>query len=153
MRNAYTAPGLSIHFYVVEWDSTALPWAKFRGELLGPTDPAAAPANSIRGTIMSDWQKLGLSAEPNTGMNGVHASASPFEGMAERMNWLQTPARTDAFARELLDAGLSEATLKAWSVDPRVKVDGEMTSIFDALEDLDAGPCLDMLKAINAENC
>ena len=39
MRNAFTAPGLSIYYYVVEWDAATLPWAKFRGELLGPTDP------------------------------------------------------------------------------------------------------------------
>ena len=137
---------------VVEWDASTLPWAEFRGELLGPTDPSAAPADSIRGTIMSDWVKLGLTAEPNTGNNGVHASASPFEGMAERMNWLQVPASEDPFAKALLEAGLSEETIKAWSVDPRVKVDGEMSSIFDALEDMDAGPCLDKLKAISAEN-
>ena len=27
-------------------------------------------------------------AKPNTGDNGVHASASPFEALAERMNWV-----------------------------------------------------------------
>ena len=42
--------------------------------MLGPTDPAEAPAGSLRGQIMADWQGLGLSAEPNVGLNGVHAS-------------------------------------------------------------------------------
>ena len=32
------------------------------------------------GKILSDWETLGLSASPNVGENGVHASASPFEG-------------------------------------------------------------------------
>merc|ERR1712151_328156 len=84
MRNKFTDPSVSIHYYTVEFDSATLPWADFRGAVLGPTDPAAAPAESLRGRLHSDWQKLGLSAAPNTGDNGVHASASPFEGLAER---------------------------------------------------------------------
>ena len=64
----------------------------------------------------------------------------------------QVPASKDPFAKALLEAGLSKDTIKEWSVDPRVKVEGEMSSIFDALEDLDAGPCLDKLKAITREN-
>ncbi len=31
----------------------------------------------------------GLSYLPTVGDNCVHASASPFEGLAERMNWLK----------------------------------------------------------------
>ena len=38
---------------------------------------------------MKDWEALGLGFVPNVGENSVHASASPFEGLAERMNWLQ----------------------------------------------------------------
>ena len=36
------------------------------------------------------------------------------------------------------------ATIKAWSIDPRVKLDdaGAEGSIFDALEDTDAPQCL-----------
>jgi hypothetical protein len=36
------------------------------------------------------WEALGLRAPCNTSDNGVHASASPFEGLAEKMNWLVT---------------------------------------------------------------
>ena len=50
------------------------------GQVLGPTDPSTAPPDSLRGQIMSGWEGLGLAAPPNTGDNGVHASASPFEG-------------------------------------------------------------------------
>ena len=31
MRNKFTAPGLSIHYYTVQWDPAALSWADFRG--------------------------------------------------------------------------------------------------------------------------
>ena len=34
-------------------------WADFRGKLLGPTDPAAAPAGSLREQIYSKWEDLG----------------------------------------------------------------------------------------------
>ena len=66
-------------------------WADFRGKLLGPTDPADAPKDSARGKILAEWKELGLTEEPNVGLNGVHASASPFEAMAEINNWLETP--------------------------------------------------------------
>ena len=59
----------------------------FRGQLLGPTDPAEAPASSLRGKIAAQWEALGLAAAPDVGDNGVHASASPFEALAERLNW------------------------------------------------------------------
>jgi len=59
----------------------------FRGKLLGPTDPAEAPASSLRGKIAAQWEALGLAAAPDVGDNGVHASASPFEALAERLNW------------------------------------------------------------------
>ena len=34
-------------------------WADFRRKLLGPTDPAAAPAGSLREQIYSKWSDLG----------------------------------------------------------------------------------------------
>ena len=33
MRRKFTAPGKSIHFYVVEWDPAQLSWADFRGKV------------------------------------------------------------------------------------------------------------------------
>ena len=88
MRGKFTAAGTSIHYYVVEFDPTKLSWADFRGAVLGPTDPANAPADALRGIIAAGWEGLGLKAPCNGGDNAVHASASPFEGLAERMNWL-----------------------------------------------------------------
>merc|ERR1719265_103147 len=88
MRAGFTAPGKCIHYFTVEWDPAALSWADFRGQLLGPTDPADAPPGSLRGLMLAHWEQLGLPGKPNTGDNGVHASASPFEGLAERVNWL-----------------------------------------------------------------
>lgn len=83
----------------------------------------------------------------------MHASASPFEGFAERSNWLKTPFGDDVFGKQLLAAGISEETLKAWTVDPQVTLpgsDGKKGSLFDALEDLDLAECLAKCKQINA---
>ena len=100
--------------------------------------------DQLRGQIMKQWKKLGLKAEPDTGNNGVHASASPFEGLAERMNWLGYRCSGDSYCNALMRAGVKEATIKAWSVDPQVKIDpaGKKGSLFDALEDMDLEDCV-----------
>ena len=71
MRKRFTAPGSSIHYFTIEFNPAKLSWAEFRGKVLGPTDPATAPEDSLRGIIHADWKKLGLSAAPDTGNNGV----------------------------------------------------------------------------------
>merc|ERR1712113_993330 len=48
MRSKFTKANEEIYWYSVEWDSTALSWADFRGKVLGPTDPADAPKDSLR---------------------------------------------------------------------------------------------------------
>mmetsp|Transcript_32235 Transcript_32235/g.32858 ORF Transcript_32235/g.32858 Transcript_32235/m.32858 type:complete len:299 (-) Transcript_32235:57-953(-) len=138
MRSKFVDPSVSIHYYVVEWPMSELSWSDFRGKVLGPTDPAEAPADSLRGKVLASWESLGLKSVPNTGDNGVHASASPFEGLAERMNWLKVSPSEDEFGMRLIASGVSADTIKAWSVDPQVK--GK--SLFDQLEDLDSNDCV-----------
>lgn len=114
--------------------------------------------------ILKDWASLGLTAEPTTGNNCVHASASPFEGLAERMNWLKVSPeqvsylygrycpeilklirlavdQQDPFGAKALLAGIPVQAIKDWSVDPQVK--GK--SIFDQLEDTDAKECVEKM--------
>jgi nucleoside diphosphate kinase len=153
MRDKFCQEGTSIHCYEVEWDPAVLSWSGFRNKLLGPTDPADAPADSIRGTILSEYKEFGLSSVPNKGDNGVHASASPFEGLAEKSNWLKRSVEETDFGKALLGKGLSIETIKEWSVDPRVHLpEGGQGSVFDALEDMDAADCLTKLIEINAAN-
>jgi nucleoside diphosphate kinase len=152
MRSKFTAPGLSIYYYVVEFDANELSWEDFRGKVLGPTDPAEAPADSLRGLVMSDWEALGLEAEPNVGDNGVHASASPFEGLAERLNWAGADLEQDDFGKAMLAAGISSKWIEAGCVDPQVALDADGTkgSLFDAVEDMDRQECLDKLAELFA---
>jgi len=153
MRGKFTQAGESIHYFVVEFEDTTLAWSAFRGEVLGPTNPAEAPSGSLRGIVNADWEALGLKSAPNTGDNAVHASASPFEGLAERTNWLASKytLQTDAFAVALKGVGISEETMKAWSVDPQVPIPGAegKKSLFDQVEDMDFDACVAKLKEIN----
>jgi len=117
---------------------------------LGPTDPADAPSDSLRGAILAKWEELDLKSKPNTGDNGVHASASPFEGLAERMNWLGYRVDRDPFGRLLLKAGVTRKQVTEWSVDPQVTFGPlPMTkSLFDSLEDTDSDYCLALCQMI-----
>merc|ERR1719478_1684119 len=123
MREKYTKPGTSIYYYLVEWDPAKLSWEDFRGKVLGPTDPAEAPKDSLRGEILAKWQELGLTSEPNVGDNGVHASASPFEAFAERNNWMGVPIGKDSFGAAMLAGRVPMNIIKSWSVDPQVIIE------------------------------
>uniref|UniRef100_A0A7S1B8D5 Nucleoside-diphosphate kinase n=1 Tax=Corethron hystrix TaxID=216773 RepID=A0A7S1B8D5_9STRA len=154
MRAAYTNPGEKIIWYTVSWPADALSWADFRGKVLGATDPSAAPVGSARRTILDNYEELGLATKPNTGDNGVHASASPFEALAERVNWLGANVETDAYGKGLLAAKVQKDTIVEWSGDSQVSVDGETSegktmSVFDTLEDLDADDILAKVSKIH----
>ena len=86
--------------------------------------------------------------------NGAHGSASPLEGLSEKMNWLGKTLAEDDFGAALLRSGISEDTIKKWCVDARVKIseDGSEGSIFDALEDITADECLAKCVAIKGHN-
>ena len=142
MREKYTKPGESISYYLVEWDPKKLSWEDFRGKVLGATDPATAEEGSLRREIFKSWKSLGLKSEPNVGDNGVHASASPFEALAERLNWMGATLEGDDFGKAMLDAGIPKDKIMAWTKDPQVEFEGKKQSLFDMLEDLDYDDCL-----------
>jgi len=151
MRAKFVAPGTQIYYYVVEWDQDSLSWEDFRGKVLGPTDPATAPHDSLRGHVYKEWKALGLEYQPNVGDNALHASASPFEALAERMNWLGYRPHRDAFGKQLLKVA-TRAQIKEWCNDPQVTY-GPMSitkSLFDSLEDTNTDYCLALCQMIAA---
>jgi len=107
VRSKFTKPGTKVYHYSLQWDPTTLSWADVRGKILGPMDPAQAPAESLRGNMLGDWKVWGLTAQPDVGDNGVHALASLFKGLAEPINWLEVAMDEDPYGRLLLSAGLS----------------------------------------------
>ncbi len=151
MRARYTTPGASIYYYTVEWESSELSWADFRSRVLGTTDPERAAAGSMRSEIAKRWESLGLASKPNVGDNGVHGSASPFEGLAERLNWLGATLDNDATGHALLGAGVKRETLLHWTKDPQVDLDGSTTSLFDAFEYLNVPQVLKLAQKLGGD--
>ncbi|CAD7934060.1 unnamed protein product [Amoebophrya sp. A120] len=146
MRSNYVVESASLYYFVVEWDSKNLSWEEFRGQALGPTDPVTAPEDSLRGMFYKNWKEYGLESVPNVGDNAVHASASPFEALAEKMNWLGMKPEEDDFGKALLKI-LDTKTLVEWGRDAQVTY-GPVSikkSVFDSVEDTDAAQCLALL--------
>jgi len=153
MRSKFVGKANEIRCFVVEWDPKKLSWSAFRRNLIGPTDPNTAPPSSIRRLILNDYEVLGLSSMPNNSDNGVHASASPFEALAEKLNWLRSDLELDVFGKTLLDAGISKERIEEWSRDPQINLSDSSTgSIFDELEDLDVDDCVQKLIELNRLN-
>jgi nucleoside diphosphate kinase len=149
MRQVYTNSDAKIQWFDVEWDSKDNSWADFRGKVLGATDPVDAASGSLRRLIYEQWQTLGLNEEPNVGLNGVHASASPFEALAERMNWLSATIADDSFGSAAVAGGVSEAKIIEWTKDPQVALkSGGKGSLFDQLEDQSVDECLATMQSL-----
>lgn len=143
MREKYTKPPASIHYFLAEWDAKRVPWADFREQVLGGTDPTTAAKGSLRREVLEKWKELGLSSCPNVGDNSLHASASPFEAMFERYNWLQKPLDSDPYAQAMMKAGIDKKTIVNWTSDPQVPFEGKKGSLFDFLEDLSSEECIE----------
>jgi len=153
MRSKFVGKDNEIRCFVVEWDANKLSWSSFRHDVLGPTDPNQAPPNSIRRSILNQHKELGLLSVPNNSDNGVHASASPFEALAEKLNWLSLELESDEFGKALLDAGISKSRIEEWSHDPQINLpDSSTGSVFDELEDLDTSDCVHKLIELNNLN-
>lgn len=154
LREQFVQPGASVYCWEIAWNASDLSWHNFRTHVVGPTDPHQAPRGSLRRRILQQHKALGLSETPHKGLNGVHGSASPWEGLVERVNWLQRRGwRDDAYGAALLEAGLPRSLLDAWSKDPRIRLDGEgdsVGSVFDALEEFDATECLEEMVRLSS---
>jgi len=120
MRNKYTKPNRFIYYYEIEWDSQKISWKKFRSKVIGSADPTLAAKASIRYEVFTSYEEFGLRSIPNKDDNIIHASASQFEGLCERMIWLQRKLSEDKFGKALLGAGIPEDTINKWFLNPKL---------------------------------
>jgi hypothetical protein len=102
--------------------------------------------------------------KPNAVDNCIHASASAFEGLTERMNWLGISAANDPYGAALIRSGVSEEHIEVWSADSRVRIPDiggdadengkffKCGSVFKCLEGLDAAMCIDKCAELSACN-
>jgi UMP-CMP kinase len=142
MRQKYIQPGASMVWFVVKFSEATLSWQRFRGNIIGATDPTKAGSGSLRGKILANWKELGLTTVPNMGDNGVHASAGPVEGLKERMVWLSNTMETDPAGRAMIKAGVSPALLEAWCSNSVCEIAGKKDKAFDLLEDIDTSEAI-----------
>eukprot|EP00759_Apiculatamorpha_spiralis_P002071 PhF_6_TR10777/c1_g1_i3/m.17303 len=151
-RERFTAPDAKVIWFVVNWAESDLSWEDFRANVVGATDPSKAPPTSIRGTIMHDWQALGLKAQPNMGENGIHASAGPLEGLHERCVWTGATVQQCSFGTQLLLGGVAAATIESLLANPVVTLNGSSGPVFDFLEDKQTSVAFQLIRQITESN-
>lgn len=104
--NSISTYGLD--YVIVEWDSKKLSWSTFLDNVIGDRDPTKASSESIRGSVLANWEEYGLSERPSLLDNICHASHSAFEGLSDRLRWLKdTDVLTDTFGSRLCAPPLS----------------------------------------------
>ena len=146
----FTEKGRSI---IVMTLSSDLNWKEARTNFIGATNPEAAMEGSIRRTLLEQKDALGLD-EISQGVNGVHLSAGPVEGLVELRRYNtdfsknEDKAFTDfSFGRKLQEQFTAEQLEKIIS-NENVVVDGKVTSIFDITEEMNADEAIATLKSV-----
>jgi hypothetical protein len=158
MRNEYLEPSSCVHAYVIQWSAEMLPWKDFLTRAIGSSDPCKALPDSLRRTIYERYRNLEMEEQPNELFNAIHASESPLEGLAERLNWSFTKSvQHDEFGRILLGKGIPESKILEWCENSKVSMTWDVTpigrgvdvsgmmDIFDVVKGMDTRECLDTL--------
>ena len=59
MRSKFVAEGVHLLLLGEFGNPLLAHWKIFDAKLLGPTDPEAAPTDSLRGAVLTQWEELG----------------------------------------------------------------------------------------------
>ncbi|MEI8242783.1 MAG: hypothetical protein WCI17_05910 [bacterium] len=148
MREIFTADGASILVLLLDFAPGHLPWKRFRDEVIGVTNPAAADEASIRGLLHGRQAALGITVTYRE--NVIHASASAFEALCEKALWLpELPLARDPLWQALEGSGISFERLRAWREEnPLMTLDGRTATLLDLLENLDTDVTAATLRAL-----
>ena len=127
------------------------PWHAVRDSMIGETDPTKAVSGSIRSKLLARSEELGVPVV-NKGLNGIHLSAGPLEGMVEVARFCSEPnADRDSAYRKtnfgtLLEATIGIEQVRAVAENPMLNVSGKSISAFDATELLDPADAISLIK-------
>ena len=140
MREIFTAEGASIQVLLLNFSPEQLPWKRFRDEVIGVTNPAAADEDSIRGLLNDRQKALGITVSYRE--NVIHASASAFEALCEKALWMpELPLAGEPLWQALDGSGITFERLRTWREEnPLVTLDGRTATLLDLLENLDTAP-------------
>ncbi len=144
----FVAPSRSIVVFTLKGD---IDWEIARGEFIGATNPHKASEKSLRRAFLNNKEDLGLS-DVSQGMNGVHLSAGPIEGLVELIrynsnfesNELKTYKDFD-FGKKLAEH-FSEEQINKILDNMDVEVAGKMESVFDLTEEKNSDESIGILK-------
>ena len=131
-----------------------LSWTDARNKLIGSTNPAKAETSSIRRNLLDNCETFGL-AEVSQGVNGVHLSAGPVEGLVELVRYNSNFADTSAvktiadfaFGKMLLN-NFSEAQIATILANANINYEGKTISIFDLTEEKNSDEAIALLKQV-----
>lgn len=129
--------GSHVSWYVVSWDSEIMTWGDFHRYVIGTDVPEKAEESSLRHTLYKSWVELGLQRQPDGIDNGFCASATPVEGLADRVSWLGVSLEQDVFGRLLVMGGVDPGYLRKILENPLVRHREEpLESMGDAFDKL-----------------
>ena len=144
----FTEKGRSIVVFTLVGD---LSWAEARTRFIGATNPEKAENGSVRKTLLENKEAFGL-AEVSQGMNGVHLSAGPVEGLVELVRYNSdfsnaTAVKTykDFSFGKALSEKFTETQISKILSNANVSVEGKSVSIFDLTEEKNSDEALTIL--------
>ena len=148
IREVFTAEGASLQVLLLDFSSEHLSWKRFRDEVIGSTNPAAADEDSIRGLLHDRQKALGITVTYRE--NVIHASAGAFEALCEKALWLpELPLARDPLWQALEGSGITFERLRTWREEnPLVTLDGRTATLLDLLETLDTVPTAEQLRKL-----
>lgn len=88
LRQRFTNPGLTVHYFSVRWTATQLSYAAFLNDVVGEPLPRVAAAGSVRTILSKRWKALGLKSKPTSANIGLHVSGSPLQALMEQIVWM-----------------------------------------------------------------
>lgn len=127
-------------------------WKNLRDEMVGATDPTTAPAGALRADLLANKDSLGIPTV-SKGLNGIHLSAGPLEGMVELVRFASDRTAGNSidyadtnFGKAYLASGASADELLGLAQNPMVDAGGKTQSAFDATELMDMSEAVSTLK-------
>lgn len=149
LREQFIKAGSSTRAYVIQWAVDTLSWEDFLTKAIGAVDPSKAVPDSLRRTIFEKYRILGMDAQPTLRNDCIHASASPLEGLAERLHWCSKKVHQDEYGRILLGKGIPEAKILDWC-DNVIVMPLQEEGVFES-----GGECriFDVVQGLNSKEC
>lgn len=144
----FTSEGRAIVVAILRSNTS---WGELRDHMIGSTDPTQAQSSSVRAKLLANAKNLGIPVF-NKGLNGVHLSAGPLEGMVETIRF--TSQLPNEHITQIQETNFGFALCKKLGPEeaarlaenPDINVNGSAISAFDATELKDPEDAIALLR-------